>query len=170
MGTNDTLYWFAIHVKSRHESQVNERLSGSGIDTFLPTIVRLNTWKDRNKLVKLPLFAGYLFVHIKRNHNTLLTVLRTKGVVRILGNSSGDPEPVPEDQILFLRKLVEIKTSLDPYPYLQEGQRVRIKRGPLAGIEGILVEKSGLHKLILSVDILRQSTSLRIDVTDVENV
>ncbi|MDP2276587.1 MAG: antitermination protein NusG, partial [Nitrospirota bacterium] len=74
------------------------------------------------------------------------------------------------DQIISLKKLVESKESLDPYPYLKEGQRVRIKMGPLAGVEGVLVERKGQHLLVLSVDILRQGVSLKIDASDVERV
>ncbi len=166
----DTQNWFAVHVKSRHEFQVSERLSGAGIEAFLPAVERLSRWKDRNKLIRFPLFPGYLFVHIEKSHKALLTILKAKGVVRLLGNAPGEPEPVPDEQILSLRKIIEAKTELDPYPYLREGQLVRIKKGPLAGVEGILVEKAGQHKLVLSVDILRQSTALTINASEVESV
>jgi transcription antitermination factor NusG len=99
-----------------------------------------------------------------------MTILKTKSVVRILDAVAGEPEPVPEEQILSLMKIIEAGVNLDPYPYLREGQRIRIKKGPLAGVEGILVEKSGLHKLVLSVDMLSQSTAVTIQASDVEKV
>jgi transcriptional antiterminator NusG len=163
--------WFAVHVKSRHEFKVMERLTQSGVEVFLPAIDVLSKWKDRNRLIQVPLFPCYLFVHIRKNdHDERLLVLKTKGVVRFLGNVPGEPETVPAEQILSLRKLLENKVTLDPYPYLQEGQRVRIKNGPLAGVEGMLVEKSGQHKLVLSVDILCQSTSVFVQASDVEKI
>jgi len=165
---NSSFYWYAVHVKSRHEFRVTERLTKTGMEAFLPVVERLNKWKDRKKLVSFPLFPGYLFVHINKSYSDMLAVLKMQGVVRFLGLIPSDPEPVPEDQIVSLKKLVESKESLDPYPYLKEGQMVRIKSGPLAGVEGILVERAGQHLLVLSVDILRQGVSLKIDASEVE--
>jgi transcription antitermination factor NusG len=159
-----------VHVKSRHEFQAAERLAGAGIETFLPAVEKLRNWKDRNKLIRFPLFPGYLFVHTENSHQSQLAVVKTKGVVRLLGLVPGNPEPVPDEQILSLKKTIDLNIPLDPYPYLQKGQRVRIKRGPLAGVEGLLVEKSGMHKLVLSIDILCQSTSLTIQASEVERM
>jgi transcription antitermination factor NusG len=164
------LYWYAIHVRSRHEFKVLDRLTKAGIDSFLPVVERLNKWKDRKKLVSFPLFPGYLFVHIHKIYDTMLAILKTPGVVRFIGIIPGEPEPVPDEQIDSLKRLVENKENLDPYPYLKEGQRVRIKKGPLKGVEGILVERPGQHLLVLSVDILRQGVSIKIDASDVESV
>lgn len=163
------LYWYAIHVRSRHEFKVLDRLTKAGIDAFLPVVERLNKWKDRKKLVNFPLFPGYLFVHIHKIYDTMLAILKTPGVVRFIGIIPGEPEPIPDEQIDSLKRLVESKENLDPYPYLKEGQRVRIKKGPLAGVEGILTEKAGQHILVLSVDILRQGVSIKIDASDVES-
>jgi transcription antitermination factor NusG len=165
-----TINWFAVNVRSRHEFQVSERLGGSGIETFLPTMEKLRVWKDRKKSLQFPLFPGYLFVHTDTSHHARLTVLKTKGVVRLLGTVPGEPEPVPEDQIFSLKKLVETKAALDPYPYLNEGRRVRIKKGPLTGVEGILAQRSERYTLVLSVDILRQSAAVTIDASEVEAV
>ncbi|HTZ17448.1 MAG TPA: UpxY family transcription antiterminator [Dissulfurispiraceae bacterium] len=161
-------HWFAVHVRSRHEFSVTERLLKFGIDTFLPVVDKLRLWKDRKKLVAFPLFPGYLFVHIGNSGSEKLAVLKTPGVVRFIGNTPGEPEPVPDDQVQSLQKLVESKETLDPYPYLKEGQRVRIKSGPLAGVAGILVERKGLHHLVLSVDILRQGVSVQIEASIAE--
>lgn len=162
--------WYAIHVKSRHEFQVSERLTKAGIEAFLPVVERFRRWKDRKKLINFPLFPGYLFVHIDKNPQSRLTVLKTKGIVRLLGTAPGEPEPVPEEQIISLKKLVENKADLNPYPYLNEGQRVRIKRGTLAGVEGIFVKKLGQHMLVLSVDILQKGVSLKLDASEIETI
>lgn len=166
----NTKNWFAVHVKARHEFKVSERLKETGVEVFLPAVERLRKWKDRKKRILFPLFPCYLFVNIAKSHEDKLTVLMTKGVVRFLGAIPGEPETIPEEQILSLKKVIESKAEIDPYPYLQEGHWVRIKKGPLAGVEGILVEKAGRHKLVLSVDILCQSTSVTIEASEVEKI
>ncbi len=162
--------WYAVHLRSRHEFQVFERLKMKGIEAFLPTIERLRKWKDRKKFVTFPLFPGYLFIHIPKVPHEMLAVLKVKGVVRLLCSVPGEPDPIPDEQIISLKKLIESKKTLDLYPYLNEGQMVRIKKGPLIGVEGILVEKLGRQMLVLSVDVLRQGIALTIDASDVERV
>jgi len=163
-------HWYAINVKSRHEFKVLERLTHAGKEAFLPIVERQRKWKDRKKTVAFPLFPGYLFVSIARNIDDRLSILKMQGVVRFLGTIPGEPEPVPEEQIISLQRLVESKEELDPYPYLKEGQRVRVKSGPLAGVEGILAQKKDRHMLVLSVDILRQGVSVKIEASEVEVV
>lgn len=162
--------WYAIHVKSRHEFKVLDRLTNAGVEAFLPIVERLNRWKDRKKLVTFPLFPGYIFVHIPQNYDIMVSVLKTIGVVRFLGLISDKPIPVPDDQILCLQRLVESKEEIDPYPYFKEGHRVRIKRGSLAGVEGVLDERDGKHLLVLSIDMLRQGVSLKIEASEVETI
>lgn len=164
------IHWYAVYVKSRHDFMVLERLKKRGMEVFLPAVERLSKWKDRKKVISFPLFPGYLFVHIKKNPEEKLSVLKTPGVVMFLGTTPGEPEPIPDDQIISLKRLIDNKEFLDPYPYLKEGQRVRIRRGPLAGVEGVLVKKAKQHLLVLSVDILRQGVSLKIDASEVESV
>lgn len=162
--------WYAVHTRSRHEFQIFERLQQKNVEAFLPSVERLRKWKDRKKLVAFPLFPGYLFVHITTDSQSMLNVLKVKGVVRLICTLPGEPASIPDEQILFLQKLVENKETLDPYPYLNEGQRVRITKGPLNGVEGILVEKLDKHLLILSVDVLRQGVALTINASDVEKI
>lgn len=167
---NYDLYWYAIHVRARHEFQVWERLITKGIEAFLPTIERLRKWKDRKKKINFPLFPGYLFVHIPKTAQDIMNVLKIKGVVRLLGSEPGDPESIPDEQVISLKRLVESKEAIDPYPYLKEGEKVRIKNGPLAGVEGILIERIDQHILVLSVDILRQGVALKIEASEVERI
>jgi len=163
-------FWYSIYVRSRHEFRVNELLAGARLEAFLPTVDRLRKWQDRKKIVTFPLFPGYLFVHIPRHRDTMLAVLKTFGVVRFLSTRPGEPEPVPDIQIQSLKTLVYSREQIDPYPYLTEGQRVRIVSGPLSGVEGILKEKRGYHILVLAVDILQQGASVKVDASDVEPV
>jgi transcriptional antiterminator NusG len=162
--------WYAVHVKSRHEAKVNDRLRLKGFEAFLPTVERLRKWKDRKKKVEFPLFPGYLFVHTTNEADKLLGVLKVAGVVRMICTVPGRPDPIPDEQIISLQKLVENRQELDPYPYLNEGQEVRITKGALAGVEGILVKKLDRHLLVLSVDVLRQGVALKISASEVEKV
>ncbi len=162
--------WYAVHVRSRHEFQVFDRLFTKDIEAFLPTIDKLRKWKDRKKMITFPLFPGYLFVHISKEAKNMLNVLQVKGVVRLLCTIPGEPDPIPDEQIISLKTLVENRETLDPYPYLNKGQKVRITKGPLIGVEGILVEKLDKHILVLSVDVLRQGVALTINAADVEKI
>lgn len=163
-------FWYGLYVRSRHEFRAYELLTRASIEAFLPAVEKLRRWKDRKKLVTFPLFPGYLFVHIPKQKDAMLAVLKTHGVVRFLGKKPGQPDQVPDIQIISLKTLVENKAVLEPYPYLKEGQRVAIKWGPLAGVEGILKEKRGQHILVLSIDILQQGASVKVDASDVEPV
>jgi len=163
-----TLNWYCIYVKSRHEFKVFERLSNLGIEVFLPAVERLRKWKDRKKLVKFPLFPGYLFINIQKNYDLILKVLKTPGVVCFIKNPLGEPEAVPEEQIIPLKKAIENKKEIDPYPYLKEGQKVRIKRGALQGVTGILKRKEKNHYLIINIDILQRAVSVKIEASEVE--
>lgn len=167
---NTTAHWYAVYVRSRHEVQVFDRLRAKGVESFLPTVERLRKWKDRKKMVAFPLFPSYVFVHIGKDHASMLNVLKVPGVVNMLCTLPGEPAAIPDDQIISLKKLVENKEALDPYPYLNEGQQVRILKGPLAGVEGILVEKLDKHLLVLSVDVLKQGVALTINAADVEKI
>lgn len=169
---DDTLehFWYAIYVRSRHEFKVFDRLTRAGIEAFLPSVERLRKWKDRKKIINFPLFPGYLFVRIRRSALDIMKVLKTDGVVRFVGFEPRKPEAIPEEQIESLQRLIESKEDINPYPYLKEGQRVRVKRGPLQGAEGILVKRKDRHLLIVSIDILMRSVSVQIDASDVEAI
>lgn len=161
-------YWYGLYVRARHEFKVLDLLTRLGIEAFLPTVERLRKWKDRRKLVHYPLFPCYIFVHIQRNTADIMKVLKTQGVVRFLGFEPRNPEIIPDEQIYSLRRLIESREHIDPYPYIREGQRARIKNGPLTGAEGILVKKEGGHLFIVSIDILKRSVAVKIDASDVE--
>lgn len=163
-------HWYAVHVRSRHEYKIEKDLLQKGVEVFLPLVNLRRKWTDRTKLVSFPLFPGYIFVHIDENSTHKKTVLQSPGVTRYVCMCPGEPTPVPETQIDSLKRAIETGAPLDPYPYLKEGRRVRIRRGPLAGIEGILVKKEENSLLVLSVDILQQGAALKIEAGEVEAV
>ena len=157
--------WYAIYTRSRHEKKVAAALEDRGIEVFLPLRSVVNRWKDRRKELQLPLFGGYLFVRI--TPDLRLPVLKVGGVVRFVGNAAG-AIPVPEEQIQAIQKLVESGLQYDPYPYLKEGMSIMIRRGPLKGVEGILISKRKKHLLVLSVDLIQQSAALEINISDTD--
>lgn len=165
MGSN----WYAVYVRSRHESKVCALLQSKGIEVFLPLIEKLRQWKDRKKRVAFPLFHGYLFVKLIPDHAQFINVLKVKGVVKILGDSSGYT-PVPEEQIAAIYKMVHSQLAIDEHPYLKEGQKVKIIDGPLAGVQGILVSKNKEHHVVVSIDILQKGVSVKVDIHAVEPV
>ncbi len=159
--------WFAVYTKSRHEKKVNWALSEKDVETFLPLREVLVRWKDRNKRVHVPLFPGYLFVRI--DPKARLEVLTTNGVVCILGNS-GRPVPVPLQEIESTRKLLRSGLKFSPFPYEMEGKKAMIVSGPLEGSIGKVLYARGGCNLIMSVNLIRRSVSVEVDINDVEFV
>ncbi len=162
------MHWYAVYTQPRHENKVYDRLLKKKIETFLPLIERWSRRKDRRKRINLPLFPGYLFVHSKMDAHAHLEILKTDSVVRILGND-GKPIPIPDEQIFPIQALIKNGMAITPLPYLKEGVRVRVVNGPLIGIEGILLKtRPQKHRLVISVDLLKESVSVEIDELDVE--
>ena len=158
-------YWYAIQTRSRHEKVVRDQLAAKGIAHLLPLWRKRSVWKDRIKVVEVPLFGGYLFSYFALRDR--VAVLETIGVGRIVG-IGGKPVPVPDEQIAAVRTMVEQRLPYDPHPYLAEGMRVRIKRGVLVGAEGILIARKQKHRLVISVDLIQQAVAVDIDSVDVE--
>ncbi len=162
--------WYCIHTRSRHEDTVFQRLGDKRIEVFLPKLEVWSRRKDRKKKIQKALFPGYLFVHDSLNPYHRLEILKTPGVVKILGNERG-PVAVPEPQIESIQTILGGKSAITPFPYLREGQLVRVVYGPLKGCEGFLLKiKEGKEKLIISVDLLQRSVAVEIDGASVEPV
>lgn len=161
-------YWFAVHTRSRHEKQVDSFLKEKRIDSFLPLIKTPSRRKDRLKFIDLPLFPGYLFVNISPNN--IYDVINTRGVTRIIGTDNLTPLPIPEKQVNDIKLLVNSNIKLDPYKYLATGTRIRVKSGPLVGIEGILLEKKANYRVVVSVDLLQRSASAEVCIADIESI
>jgi transcription antitermination factor NusG len=115
------------------------------------------------------MFTGYLFVHQAIDKRSYIDIVSTRGVVRILGDRWDRLAPVGEDEITAIEQLVASHVASQPYPYLKEGQRVRIVEGPLAGLEGVFVRSRRHRKLlVVSVELLRRSVAVEIEGTLVE--
>ena len=160
--------WYAVYTRARHEKVVAEELWLRQIESFLPLQERLSTWKDRRKLVQFPLFPGYLFVRTEMQSRRV-DILRVPSIVRIIG-LNGVPEPIPAAQIKAVKCLVFNEIPLNPHPFIHEGDRVRIIRGPLREMEGRLLEKKNRYTFILSIDLIQQSVACEIEAVDVEKL
>ncbi|MCJ7494634.1 MAG: UpxY family transcription antiterminator [Deltaproteobacteria bacterium] len=167
---NNLIYWYCLYTRSRHEDAVYQRLTDKKIHTFLPKLEVWSRRKDRRKKIQKALFSGYLFVYENLTHQNWLEILKTPGVVKILGNEEG-PMPIPEIQIESIRTILNGKAAVSPFPYLKEGQRVRVVDGPLKDCEGFLVKiKEDRERLIISIDLLKRSVSVEIEGASVEPV
>lgn len=152
--------WFALQVHAKHEFGVASSLRSRGYDPFLPLHRCRKLWSDRIKVVEAPLFPGYMFCRLNLHHR--LPVLTAPGVIRIVGHTRR-AIPVDEAEINAIQAIVASGLPTEPWPFLRAGDRVRIERGPLRGLEGILVETRGAHRLILSVTLVQRSVAVEID-------
>ena len=160
----DGLPWFAIHTRSRHEKTVRTELQRSGVEVFLPTIMKWSRWKDRRKQVEWPLFPGYCFARF--DPTSTLPILKCSGVIAIV-SAAGRPAPIPPGEIEGIRKLVTSDLQYDPCPFVEEGSMVEVVSGPLRGVTGRLVRKGAHARLVLSVDLIGQAVSVEVDAADI---
>jgi transcription antitermination factor NusG len=155
------LPWFAIRVRSRCEATAYKELSARGLETFLPLQPVRRRWSDRIMMLDLPVFPGYLFCRFELSNR--FRVLNTPGVAQIVG-AGNTPIPISETEIRSVRTMLAVKIPLVPWPYLRVGQPVHIRRGPLAGIEGIIARApDGGTRVVVSVDLLKRSVAAEID-------
>ncbi|HEU5411242.1 MAG TPA: UpxY family transcription antiterminator [Candidatus Acidoferrales bacterium] len=157
-------FWYAAYICANHEKRVAEHLAGRGVEYFLPLYEAIHQWKDRRVRLKLPLFPGYVFVRLPLLER--LRVLQAPGVARLVG--FGDtPEPLADADIEALRKGLQGQIEMEPHPYVCEGQKLRILRGPLAGMEGTLLRRKGGLRLVLSIDLIMRSVVVDVDAEDI---
>lgn len=152
--------WYAVQVRARHEKLVASALAWKGYESFLPMYRARRRWSDRVKELELPLFDGYLFCRLDANQR--LPLLITPGVIRIAGIGKA-PLPVEESEVAAVMSIVLAGAQAEPHPYLEIGQRVRIDRGTMSGVEGILLAQKKPARLVVSVTLLQRSVSVEID-------
>jgi transcription antitermination factor NusG len=154
------LPWFALQVRPRSEKGVATQLEGRGYDICLPAQPLRRQWSDRIKVIEMPLFPGYVFCRLDPSNR--LPVLTTPGVVQIVGFGKG-PVPVEESELAAVQAIVSSGMPVQPWPFLQCGDRVRINHGPLRDVEGILLELRGSYRVIVSMNLLQRSVSVEVD-------
>jgi transcription antitermination factor NusG len=140
-------------------------LAAKGLEVFLPLYQSQRRWKDRRMMLSLPLFPCYLFVRGGPRRRS--QVVTTPGVHMIISRGE-EAAAIPEAEIQAIRRSLEGHFRVEPHPFLKCGQRVRVKRGSLEGLEGVLVRKKNQCRLVLNVEMLAQSVGVEIDAADVE--
>jgi len=163
--TSDALPWWAVYTRHQHEKVIAEMLSTKGFEVFLPLYESTRRWKDRRMVLSLPLFPCYLFV--RGGLDRKLQVVTTPGIHMILYRGE-KVAVIPDQEIQAIQRAVEGPCSVEPHPFLKCGMRVRVIRGSLEGVEGILIRKKNLLRLVLSVDMLAQSVAVEVHGDDVE--
>jgi len=162
---NSNPAWCAVHTRHQHERTVATILRNKGFDVFLPTYQSVRRWKDRNKRLTLPLFPGYFFLRYEGNRR--LQVLSTPGINGIV-NAGDSPAVIPDHEIAGIRRMVEDSQNVEPHPFYDKGELVRVVAGPLAGLEGLIVRMKDGLRLILSITILGRSAAAEVDAWSIE--
>ncbi len=158
---NDHLSWYVLQCWVRKESMIASQLESQGFQCFLPKYKSTREWSDRKKEVERPLFPGYIFCRFEYSQRRPAIV--TPGVLQVVG-CGRTPVPVEDREIEAIQLAIASEVPRQPWPYLEVGERVRIHTGKLTGLEGILVNFKGNHRVVLSVALLQRSVALEVDL------
>lgn len=159
--------WYAVCTRHQHEKSAARILEHKQFEVFLPLYKVRRRWQDRTKEVSVPLFPGYVFV--REGPARWLQILTTAGVSSVV-SCGGRPSAIPFSEIEGVRRIVESTLQFEPHPFLKCGDWVRVKYGPIAGVEGILLRKKNVARLVLSVEMLGKSAAVEVDATLVERI
>jgi len=164
------LKWYAIHSRSRHEDVVLNGLKKKLIEAFLPKMQVMSRRKDRRKTILVPILPGYVFVHSDLNPDQYWDIIKTYGVVRILG-IQGKPVPVKDEEIASLRALHGTDRTVRNQAYMKEGDRIMIMEGPLKGLAGFYIRHKGkADKVVISIELLQRSLAVELEDLIVEKI
>lgn len=168
-GASESLFepkWFAVYTASRHEKRVAQHLTQRQIEYFLPLYRSERKWADGSRVtLDLPLFPGYLFVHIKRMERA--RVLDVPGALAVVGGTGREPVPLPDAAIEALRTGLHLR-RVEPHPLLTVGRRARIRSGAMAGLEGIVLRKKNSFRVVLTLEHIQRSIAVEVDGDDLE--
>lgn len=159
-GTPDAEQWFAIEVRFHHEKVVARLLEAKGFSSFSPTYEDDEKVGGKGRAAEKSLFPGYVFGRFNLRYR--MPILTTPGVYRIVGYGR-TPSPIAPEEISAILGVVKANVPAEPYEFLQTGKRVRIVSGPLAGVEGLLVETRSSCRMILSVSLIQRSIRIEVD-------
>jgi transcription antitermination factor NusG len=161
-----SLKWFALYTTSRHEKRVAQHLTQRQIEYYLPLYRSERKWSDGSRVtLDLPLFPGYLFIHIPRSERG--RVLAVPGALTVVGGTGGEPAPLPDATIDALRTGLKLRPA-QPHPLTTAGQKVRIRSGALSGFEGVVVRSKNGFRVVLTLEHIMQSYSVEVDLEDLE--
>lgn len=159
--------WYALYTRYRHEKRVESLLQQKGIETYLPLRKILRKWSDRKKWITEPLFNCYVFIL----SDTLgrFEAIQSPGAVRII-TFGGQPAVVKEKEINYIKSILAEFPDAEPCFTIPVGSRVKICRGQLAGIEGVLTELRNKNRMIVYLDSINQGVYFNVDVRDVRKI
>jgi transcription antitermination factor NusG len=161
----DSPLWYTAYTLSRHEKAVAQQLGLRQVETYLPLYLSVRQWAERRAVVQMPLFPGYVFVRISGGER--IRVLEHPSVIRLV-TFNGKPIPLPDSEIERLRAALEL-CKAEPFPFLIPGKRVRVRSGPLAGLEGTILRRKGRMRLVVSVEAIERSIIFDLDGSDLES-
>ena len=147
--------WYVLHTRSRFEQVVFEGLERKSLEAFLPRMTVMSKRRDRRLKIRVPLFPGYVFVKSALNPHERLEIVKTVGVVRLVGNRDG-PVPVEDEAIDSLRIMVTGDNPIATGTRLKKGDRVMVVEGPFVGVIGTFVRYRGAGRVVVSVEALGQ--------------
>jgi transcription antitermination factor NusG len=157
--------WYAAYTSANHEKRVAEQLRVRLVEHFVPLYESVRHWKDRKVRLQLPLFPGYVFVRLALCDR--LRVLQVPGVARLVG-FNGFPCALPDSEIEALKAGLGSGVRAEPHPYLTVGRRVRVKAGPLEGLQGIIVRRKNRLRLIITLDLIHRAAAVEVAAEDLE--
>ncbi len=161
--------WYALHTKSRAENVVHDNLFKKSVEVFLPKITVPSKRKDRKKLIRVPLFPGYIFVKTDLSADHHLEIVKTVGAVKLLGNNQG-PVSVPDDTVASLKIMVASEHPVTTGFQFKPGDRVMVTSGPLTGVVGIFERYGGQGRIVVFIEALSQFAAVEVNVEDVEKM
>ena len=161
--------WYVLHTKSRCEKVVNEGLHKKSFDAFLPTLHVKSKRRDRKIMLDLPIFPGYTFVKSSLSAEEHLAIVKTAGVVKVVGNMTG-PVPVQPDVIDSLKIMIANSQSIKTETRFKNGERITVLYGPFAGLTGIFHKYRGKGRVYVNIDLLGQAASVEIEEEDIEHI
>lgn len=159
--------WYAVYTYPRHEKSVLEHFESKSLEAFLPTFITESRWKDRRVRLKTPVFPGYVFTRINTTQRN--KVLGSPGVIRMLC-FNGLPAPIDDAEMDSVKLCLERGSVLGPCPFLEVGDRVRVRSGVLEGLEGHISRRKNDRRLIVPITLIHQSVAIEIDVQLLELV
>jgi transcription antitermination factor NusG len=157
-------HWYAAYTCANHEKRVAVELETRDVEHFLPLYSSTRRWKDRRVQLELPLFPGYVFVRLDLRNR--LCVVQIPSVVRLVG-FGGVPTALPDTEMDIMRLGLSQSLRAEPHPFLTVGRRVRITAGPFAGLEGVMKRKRSNLRVVVSLELIRRSVAVDVDVADV---
>jgi transcription antitermination factor NusG len=157
--------WYAAYTSANHEKRVAVQLGVRSVEHFVPLYESVRRWKDRKVRIQLPLFPGYVFVRLTLRDR--LRVLQVPGVARLVG-FNGLPCALPDSEIEALKAGLATGVRAEPHPFLTAGRRVRVKAGPLEGLEGIVVRRKNRLRLVISLDLIHRAAAVEVEASDLE--